>query len=191
VLNTLSLITAATAARKAAETHVDACGTCHPDSFLGELCEAGQQVVTAAARQAAPELLAGPCSHTSWEVTSEYRAPDGSGWVKLRKCADCGDPMPSRTEPDSHWPAAALIADEEDAPVDGAQPFVPRTERSYWVAIADALNSAQAAGMPVGIDLDGTLTDRNMWSVVWDRDAERWTVAGYGGDENAEAGDAR
>lgn len=59
----------------------------------------------------------------------------------------------------------------------------PRTERSYWVGIANVLNEATAAGMPVGIDLDGTLTDRNAWSVVWDRDAERWTVAGYEHDE--------
>lgn len=60
-----------------------------------------------------------------------------------------------------------------------AEVFVPQTERSYWVAIATALNAAHSAGMPVGIDLDGTLTDHNAWSVVWDRAAERWTVAGY------------
>ena len=60
--------------------------------------------------------------------------------------------------------------------------FVPRTERSYWVDIAAALNAAHAVGMPVGIDLDGTLTDRNSWSVVWDRAAEEWTVAGYEDD---------
>jgi hypothetical protein len=56
---------------------------------------------------------------------------------------------------------------------------VPRTERSRWVTIADALNAAHAAGMPVGIDLDGTLTDHRAWSVVWDRTTEQWTVAGY------------
>ncbi|MCM1974594.1 hypothetical protein [Streptomyces sp. G1] len=60
-----------------------------------------------------------------------------------------------------------------------AEVFVPRTERERWVDIANALNAAHAAGMPVGIDLDGTLTDGRMWSVVWDRAAERWTVAGY------------
>ncbi|WP_030407481.1 hypothetical protein [Streptomyces albus] len=54
-----------------------------------------------------------------------------------------------------------------------------RTERSYWVAIAEALNAAVAAGLPIGIDLDGTITDRNAWSVVWDRDRKRWAVAGY------------
>ncbi|MFF9554540.1 hypothetical protein ACF1DY_01730 [Streptomyces albus] len=60
-----------------------------------------------------------------------------------------------------------------------------RTERSYWVAIAEALNAAVAAGLPIVIDLDGAITDRNAWSVVWDRDRKRWAVAGYddeGGD---------
>ncbi|WP_338683829.1 hypothetical protein QD712_25515 [Streptomyces acidiscabies] len=61
----------------------------------------------------------------------------------------------------------------------GGGVFVPRTERQRWVAIADALNAAHEAGMPVGIDLDGTLTDHEAWSVVWDRAAGRWTVAGY------------
>ncbi|MFE6284385.1 hypothetical protein [Streptomyces sp. NPDC057877] len=56
---------------------------------------------------------------------------------------------------------------------------VPRTERSYWVDIAAALNAAVAAGLPVGVDLDGTLTDHSAWSVIWDPSAERWTVAGY------------
>ncbi|GKQ39512.1 hypothetical protein ALMP_60390 [Streptomyces sp. A012304] len=70
--------------------------------------------------------------------------------------------------------------DAEDEPVDV---FVPRTERSYWVDIAAALNAAHSVGMPVGIDLDGTLTDRTAWSVVWDREAEQWMVAGY--DEEA------
>ncbi len=65
------------------------------------------------------------------------------------------------------------------------QPFVPRTEREYWVGIAGALNAAHGAGMPVGIDLDGTLTDHRMWSVVWDRAAEQWTVAGYDDDAPA------
>lgn len=59
------------------------------------------------------------------------------------------------------------------------QKAVPRTELSYWQAIADALNAAESAGMPVGIDLDGTLTDHNAWSVIWDRDAKRWALAGY------------
>lgn len=65
------------------------------------------------------------------------------------------------------------------------QPFVPRTEREYWVAIADALNTAESVGMPVGIDLDGTLTDHRTWSVVWNREAERWEVAGYDDDIDA------
>lgn len=62
---------------------------------------------------------------------------------------------------------------------------VPRTERSYWQAIADALNAAHAAGMPVGIDLDGTLTDHNAWSVIWDRDAERWVLASCDAEDGA------
>ena len=70
-------------------------------------------------------------------------------------------------------PTQALREDEV------AEVFVPRTERSHWVDIAAALNAAHAAGMPVGIDLDGTLTDHNAWSVVWDRAAEQWAVAGY------------
>ncbi|MGW0131946.1 hypothetical protein [Streptomyces sp. NPDC003299] len=74
----------------------------------------------------------------------------------------------------------------KDHPVDEA--FVPRTERSYWVAIADALNAAVAVGMPVGIDLDGTLTDHKAWSVVWDQDAERWALSGYEGDACSECG---
>ena len=69
---------------------------------------------------------------------------------------------------------------EADAP---ATTFVPRTERSYWQAIADALNAAESVGMAVGIDLDGTLTDHNAWSVVWDRDAKQWVLAGYDGEE--------
>lgn len=71
-----------------------------------------------------------------------------------------------------------------------AEVFVPRTERSYWVDIAAALNAAHAAGMPVGVDLDGTLTDHNAWSVVWDRVAERWAVAGYEDEDTAPGPDA-
>jgi hypothetical protein len=74
-------------------------------------------------------------------------------------------------------PTQALREDEP------AEVFVPRTERQRWVDIAEALNAAHTAGMPVGVDLDGTLTDHRMWSVVWDRAAERWAVAGYEADE--------
>ena len=63
--------------------------------------------------------------------------------------------------------------------------FVPRTERSIWQDIADALNAAEQAGMAVGIDLDGTLTDHTAWSVVWDRDAKRWDLAGYDSEGGA------
>lgn len=95
---------------------------------------------------------------------SEPEVPDRTVLADIEKvCADW------RT------PGRGLRGDEPEV-------FVPRTERSYWVAIAEALNAAHSAGMPVGIDLDGTLTDRNAWSVVWDRAAERWTVDGYEDD---------
>ncbi|SOD80017.1 hypothetical protein SAMN06272781_6826 [Streptomyces sp. 1222.2] len=64
-----------------------------------------------------------------------------------------------------------------------AKAEAPRTERARWQAIVDALNAAEAAGMAVGIDLDGTLTDHNAWSVIWDRDAKQWVIAGYSGEE--------
>jgi hypothetical protein len=65
------------------------------------------------------------------------------------------------------------------------QKATPKTERSLWQAIADALNAAESAGMAVGIDLDGTLTDHNAWSVIWDRDAKRWALAGYDAEGGA------
>ncbi|WP_030878797.1 hypothetical protein [Streptomyces sp. NRRL S-1868] len=67
---------------------------------------------------------------------------------------------------------AFLSGDAEDA-------VAPRTERSYWVAICAALNAAVDAGMPIGIDLDGTLTDHTAWSVVWNPERKRWAVADY------------
>ncbi|APY88225.1 hypothetical protein DCW30_05595 [Streptomyces alfalfae] len=73
----------------------------------------------------------------------------------------------------------------EDEP---SEACAPRTERSYWVDIADALNAAESVGLSVGIDLDGTLTDRTGWSVIWDRAATQWVVAGYE-DEAADAGE--
>ncbi|GAA2107953.1 hypothetical protein [Streptomyces synnematoformans] len=54
----------------------------------------------------------------------------------------------------------------------GGEPEPPRSDRSRWQAIADALNAVAA----LGIDLDGTITDHLMWSVIWDREAERWVV---------------
>ncbi|MFC8436392.1 hypothetical protein [Streptomyces sp. NPDC057253] len=78
-----------------------------------------------------------------------------------------------------------LDSEPGDAPSQPVSPgetdtaVVPRTERSYWVDIATALNAAVDAGMPVGIDLDGTLTDHNAWSVIWDQTAKQWQVAGY------------
>ncbi|MDX3019919.1 hypothetical protein [Streptomyces acidiscabies] len=94
--------------------------------------------------------------------------PDGEGWDYL----DSG-----QREYWEHEARAVRRAVERGG--FKADAFMPQTERERWVAIADALNAAHAAGMPVAIDLDGTLTDHRMWSVVWDRAAERWTVAGY------------
>ncbi|OKH91458.1 hypothetical protein AB852_28245 [Streptomyces uncialis] len=73
---------------------------------------------------------------------------------------------------------AGLLMSPEIAAGLVSEPAVPQTERSYFVAIADALN-AVPDHMPLGIDLDGTITDHNVWSVVWNRAAERWEVAGY------------
>jgi len=97
------------------------------------------------------------------------------GWV------DLGPTKPDRLT--RTFAAAQALREDQ---VREVEPFVPRTERSRWEDIATALNAAHAAGMPVGIDLDGTLTDHRMWSVVWDRAAEQWTVAGY----DAEASEA-
>ena len=58
--------------------------------------------------------------------------------------------------------------------------------RSYWDAIATALNAANAAGMPVGIDIEGILTDHHTWAVVWNRAAERWEVGDYEDDSPQE-----
>lgn len=71
------------------------------------------------------------------------------------------------------------VTEAPPADVPAAPSQAPRTEREYWQDIADALNAATATGRPVGIDVDGTLTDHFAWSVVWDRQAERWTVGGY------------
>lgn len=76
-------------------------------------------------------------------------------------------------------PGKGLRSDEDEQP----EPFIPRTEREYWVDIANALNAANAAGMPVGIDIEGILTDHRMWAVVWNREQERWEVGGYEDDD--------
>ncbi|MEU1087698.1 hypothetical protein ABZ401_12860 [Streptomyces sp. NPDC005892] len=81
--------------------------------------------------------------------------------------------------PQNPTPATAGVTNPTDP-----TPFVPRTEREYWVDIANALNAAEAVGMSVGIDLDGTLTDHNAWSVAWDRETERWALAGYDDDSH-------
>ncbi|WP_060904793.1 hypothetical protein [Streptomyces scabiei] len=98
-----TLLEAAASAGRAAEAHITSgCTTCHRGARLAELCPDGQRAVTDAANAVARGLLDGPCAHTSWEVTSERRTPDG--WVKSRKCSDCGDPLNQVTEPEPHWP---------------------------------------------------------------------------------------
>jgi hypothetical protein len=54
--------------------------------------------------------------------------------------------------------------------------MLPRTERSYWVDIADAMNAAREAGLMDDINLDD-VTDFNPSCVIWDRKAGRWVVA--------------
>lgn len=78
--------------------------------------------------------------------------------------------------------------DATQAPAgESTQPFMPRTEREHWVDIADALNAANAAGMPVGIDMEGILTDHQAWAVVWNRETERWEVGGHEDDSPTES----
>lgn len=101
----------------------------------------------------------------------------------IHKNFECGEETGEDTYPDE---AAGVFAFLQGIKAEQPTPqAVPRTERAHWVDIAGALNAAVDAGMPVGIDLDGTLTDRNAWSVVWDAPSGRWAVAGY--DEDVEA----
>ncbi|MGQ4358515.1 hypothetical protein [Streptomyces sp. SAS_272] len=107
-----------------------------------------------------------PGAGRPWASAAQRTQEWDEGWV------DLGPTKPDRLT-QAFAPTQALREDEP------AEVFVPQTERSYWVNIATALNAAHSVGMPVGIDLDGTLTDHSAWSVVWDRSVERWTVAGY------------
>lgn len=121
--------------------------------------------------------------------------------VKLARQAEAAVAQPG--DADTLWPSAVLSAlDGPSEPVmTGQTEAVLRTERSHWVDIAAALNAAVDAGLPVGIDLDGTLTDHNAWSVIWDPSSKQWEVAGYDDDldevededldeDGAETGDA-
>ncbi|MET9819617.1 hypothetical protein [Streptomyces sp. NPDC006355] len=104
---TFTILEAAAEAARQVKAHqaADGCTTCHDGARLAELCPAGQH---AAATVLAPGLLEPECAHGSWEVTSEYPARDGDGWVKSRRCADCGDSLDPLTEAAPHWPAAAV-----------------------------------------------------------------------------------
>lgn len=70
--------------------------------------------------------------------------------------------------PDPTCPCQTTHPKETDMP----QP----TRRDRMQAIADALNDATRT-VPLGIGLDGTITDHTDYSVVWDRTAEQWVVA--------------
>jgi len=96
------------------------------------------------------------------------KAPCG---LVARSVPECTQHRADKSTRQSH-PADACPGPDQTADV-------PRTERSYWVDIAAALNAALDAGLPVGIDLDGTLTDHNAWSVIWDPTPKQWQVAGY------------
>jgi hypothetical protein len=98
-------------------------------------------------------------------------------------CRECAAPVRWVENENGGWWNHLSPAADGHSVFPRPAPFVPRTERSYWEDIAAALNAAHSVGMPVGIDLDGTLTDRNAWSVVWDRAAEQWAVAGYEDDD--------
>ncbi|HEY8985695.1 MAG TPA: hypothetical protein VIU15_39755 [Streptomyces sp.] len=123
-------------------------------------------------------LALGRDSGSEWGDLIEFAAGAVSVETKLRaRVAELEGGLPAMQE--ALCRALDRVSDLEAERHSTNEVFVPQTERSRWVAIADALNAAQDAGMPVGIDLDGTLTDHRAWSVVWDRDAGRWTVAGY------------
>ncbi|WP_406168914.1 hypothetical protein [Streptomyces sp. NBC_00996] len=119
------------------------------------------------------EHQAEPLIVSRYDVAMEP-APEEEPVLTVGAVAEDGRPVALLFDLEARAKVAGWLAPSEDAVT-----FVPRTERSHWVSIADALNAAHSAGMAVGIDLDGTLTDHHMWSVIWDRAAERWTVAGY------------
>lgn len=132
---TFNLLDAATLAARAAEAHLaTGCTTCRPGARLAELCADGHRAALEAVGTAAPALLEPECPHGSWEVTSEHHTPDG--WVKARKCADCNDPLPDITEPEPHWPAAALpavhLSTAPPAPPGPARLAALMRSRQHW-----------------------------------------------------------
>ncbi|MEU8805032.1 hypothetical protein [Streptomyces anthocyanicus] len=150
----------------------------YPYSPSAALLDAARDAVPAMARAIA-EPTASPDTRRFW-IAVDVRVADLDDHIgdALAHAADRAETV---LQEERGYNATAWQTGRPDA----EQPFVPRTEREHWQAIADALNDAASAGMPVGIDLDGTLTDHRMWSVVWDRTAERWDVAGYEDDDQA------
>ncbi|TLS46033.1 hypothetical protein FE633_10785 [Streptomyces montanus] len=78
-----------------------------------------------------------PCPHESWDVTSEYPAPNGGGWVKSRKCNDCREPLEQICEPTPHFedngahaPAASASGHATvEETIATSQPDTSRTEK--------------------------------------------------------------
>jgi hypothetical protein len=154
-----------------ATAHVRACSWCTTNGVLSASCADGRRLadaLLAPAKEApaedrapgscicsfAPHALKRPhveecpaaaeaCGHESWDVTSEYPAPDGTGWVKFRTC-HCGALLDSVTEPEPHFEtnraaaaaaaghataeetAAAYLGENVQAPADPA--VLPWTE---------------------------------------------------------------
>lgn len=81
-----------------------------------------------------------------------------------------------------HWHAELMCADARIAELDRKAtatpaPTMPRTEPSFWDAIADALNAAAAADIHIGIDMNGSaLTDFSSRSITYDQPNTRWVV---------------
>ncbi|MBK3631595.1 hypothetical protein JHN52_01190 [Streptomyces sp. MBT97] len=136
----------------------------------------GREISTDYARECLYQLIQHPegvCDLDQNEAVIERVSKLATRWAVLRAYGGAATEL-----------RKALNAPSQPV-MTGQTAAVPRTEREHWVDIANALNAAHAAGMPVGIDLDGTLTDHNAWSVIWDPTTERWELAGYddGDDE--------
>lgn len=86
-------------------------------------------------------------------------------------------------QPERQCPPGCIACATDESHDPAPQPeTTPDTEPGTpdpWQAIADALNAVPA----LGVDLDGTITDHDEHSVVWDRTAQRWVVAAYDEDD--------
>lgn len=183
-------LTLVTALQQWADRHEDDLAPGVPE----QLADAYRAEVLAEAADVAAGL---PTPDDCSELNSYDNAWDEGTFAvakELRRMASAGKDTRGGTQPstgESTQPAPGTCgrALSTGQPCPG-HPFVPRTERSYWVTIADALNAAATAGMPVGINMEGILTDHNAWAVVWNREQERWEVGGYDDDPDALLGGA-